>query len=321
MKALVCAEYGDPEGLRVTELPEPQRAAGQILIEVEHAGVSFVDTLTIRNLHQNPHPVPFAPGMEVVGQVLEAEADSRFCKGQRVAALVYDGGHAQRAVAAEHEAFPLPDGCPGDVVAASLSVYLTSYLALTERTRVLSGETVLVTGASGGVGLAAVDIAKHLGARVVALASSAEKREIAEKQGAEVTLDSSDEDLGDRLREMGRSDVVVDVVGGRLAEATFRTLDWGGRFLSLGFAGGGVPKFPANLLLVKNRSALGFALMYYRKHRHETLQNAARSLFSAVEDGSLKPLLREVGSLDDGPRLLRDIMNRRAFGKSALRIS
>lgn len=320
MKALVCDEYGEPERLRVGELPEPQPRPDQVLIDVEYAGVCFVDTLTIRNLHQNPHALPFAPGMEIVGSVVEADESSSVSVGDRVAALVYDGGHAERAVADAHEVFPLPAGIPSDVVAGCLSVYLTSYLALTDRAGVQRGETVLVTGASGGVGLAAVDIAESLGARVVALASSAEKREIARQQGAAHVLDSSDEALKDHLRELGRTNVVVDVVGGRLAETTFRTLDWGGRFLTLGFAGGGVPDFPANLLLVKNRSALGFALMHYRKHRPDLLQDAARKVFRGIETGDLEPLLREVGELADGPRLLRDIMARKAVGKSVLRV-
>ena len=321
MKALVCRDYGAPESLEVSALPSPTSEPGQVLIDVDFAGVSFVDTLTIRDLHQNPHPLPFAPGMEIAGTVADANGGP-FEVGQAVAALTYDGGFAEQAVANASEVFPLPDGLNPSTAASCLSVYLTAYLALLDGARIQPGELVAVTGAAGGVGLGAVEIAAATGAEVIACASSPEKLEIAGQRGAKHLINYSTDDLKSELKKIAPqgTDVVLDVLGGELGETAFRSLGWGGRFLTVGFAAGGVPKFPANLLLVKNRAALGFVLMHYRKHRHDVLQEAAQELFAMIGDERIRPLVREVGSLEDGPRFLRDIMDRRAVGKTVLKI-
>ncbi len=325
MKAVVCSEYGAPEGLQVASFATPEPAEGQVLLDVKSAGVTFVDTLTIQNRHQNPHPLPFVPGMEVAGTVLAhgpGVAPTTPAPGERVAALVYDGGYAERVCATSSEVFPLPDEVPYETAAGCLSVYLTAFLALHEEARLDADETLLVTGAGGGVGLAAVDVAAVHGAQVVACASSADKRDAACAHGAASAVDNDPEQLRDAVRTAapGGVDVVLDVVGAELGEATFRTLGWGGRYVSVGFAGGGVPKFAANLLLVKNRAVLGFALMHYRRQRRAELQRAAAEIFGGIASGSLRPLIREVGGLGDAPRFLRDIMNRTSTGKTVLRL-
>ena len=293
--------------------------------------MSFVDTLMIRNLHQNKHPLPFAAGMEVAGRIAEVgEGVEDLAVGDRVAALVYDGGHAERARAQAHEVFALPEGVEESTAAGMLSVYLTSNLALVRGARLAKGDVLVVAGAAGGVGLAAVEIGSALCARVMALASTEEKRRIASEHGADVTLDSGSEQLLDELKEACETegsdgaDVVFDPVAGPLYQALFRSLGWNGRYLSIGFAGGSgpetIPRVPLNHLLVKNRSAVGFVLMYYRRFRPDLLQAAAAQLFEWCRDGVIDPLVGEPVELSKGGRMMREIMDRRAVGKSVLRV-
>jgi NADPH2:quinone reductase len=241
--------------------------------------------------------------------------------GQRVAALVYDGGWAEVAVADASEVFPLPTGVSSETVAASLSVYLTAYLALTDVAQLQSGETLLVTGAAGGVGLGAVEIGHVLGAIVVACASTEEKLAVAQQFGADAGLRYGEgADLRTAIKEhIGEgTDVVLDLVAGDIFESVFRSLRWGGRYLSVGFAGGEIPKIPANLLLVKHRSARGFILMYYRRYRQDLLRDAAKELFDWMDSGRITPLVSRVASLGDAPELLNEILSRKVTGKGVL---
>jgi NADPH2:quinone reductase len=284
--------------------------------------VSFVDGLMVANRHQNKHELPFAPGMEVAGEVIACgEGVTGISIGDRVAALVYDGGWASVAVADATEVFALPDAVEGSVAAASLSVYLTSYLALTDVAQLEDGETLLVTGAAGGVGLGAVEIGAALGADVIACASTEAKLDAARAHGARLgVLYGADHDLREALSENcpNGTDVVLDPVAGEVYEPTFRSLGWGGRYVSVGFAGGAIPQIPANLLLVKNRSARGFILMYYRRYRHDLLQAAAQQLFGWMADGVINPRVANVAPLAEAPRLLEEINARTVMGKSVL---
>ncbi len=328
MRALVCSEYGPPESLAVGSLPEPVPDRGEVVIAVSHAGVSFVDTLMIRNLHQNKHPVPFAAGMEVAGRVTSIGGDVEdVAVGDSVAALVYDGGHAEFAKAKTREVFPLPDSVQPAIAAGMLSVYLTSYLALVQGARLTKREVLAVSGAAGGVGLAAVEIGKALGARVLAVASTQAKRNVAERRGADLTFAAEPEQLLDSLRDAtgeDGTDVVFDPVAGPLYQPLFRSLGWNGRYLSIGFAGGSgpesIPRVPLNHLLVKNRSAVGFVLMYYRRFRPDLLKSAAAQLFEWCADGVIDPLVQEPRPLAQGATLMREIMDRKAVGKSVLEI-
>ena len=325
MKALVCQGFGPPEELRLGELPSPTPAKGEVLITVAAAGVSFADTLMIRDLHQNKHTLPFAAGMEVAGRIAAlGEGVETLSVGDRIVALVYDGGYAEQAVAPALETFRIPDGMDYATAAAMCGAYLTSHGALVWQGAVQPGETVLVLGAAGGVGLAAVEIAKALGAKVIAAASSAEKLAVAAAHGADHGINYAEADLrAEALALTGGNgvNVVYDPVAGDLYEPSFRSLDWGGRYLTIGYAGGAIPKIPANQLLVKNRAALGFALFYYRKRRPDLLAKSAAQLMDWFTAGKIRPHVSERYSLADGPKALRRIMDRQATGRLVLDIA
>ena len=322
MRAVVCAAFGDPEGLALGELPEPVPGEGEVLIEVGAAGVSFADTLMIRDLHQNKHDLPFAPGMEVAGRIVAAGPGvDGVAVGDRAMALVYDGGYAARVKAKASEIYPIQDNRVTDAMAAALcSVYLTAHPALAHEARLQAGETLLVLGAAGGVGLAAVEVAKAMGARVIAAAGGPEKTAMAAAHGADAVIDYRSADLrAEALRlSDGGVDVVFDPVAGDLYEPSFRALDWGGRYLTIGYAGGAIPKIPANLLLVKNRAALGFALMHYRRNRAGLLRQSAETLLGWAAEGVIRPEVAAELPLDEAATAMRAIMDRKAIGKYVL---
>jgi len=301
----------------------PDPGPGQVLIKVDVAGVSYVDTLIIRNLHQVKHEVPFSPGREVAGSIAAVGDDATgFEPGQRVAAILDKGGHAEYALAPAAETFPCPDGCDALAAGGHMSVYLTSWLALKERACLQPGQRVLVLGAGGGTGLAAVDSAVKLGAEVIAAASSDEKLVAASEIGASYLVNYADSALDKAIKDIWPEgvDVVFDPVAGDLFEPASRSVGWNGSYLIIGFAGGKIPQFAANRLLVKNRAALGFILMYYRRIRPDLMRAAATDVLSGFADGSLKPRTTDIGDLDDAPRMLRSIMDRTMVGKAAVRL-
>ncbi len=322
MKAVFCREFGEPELLQVEDIPTPEPGPGQVLIEVEAAGVSYVDTLIIRNLHQVKHELPFSPGREAAGRV-QALGDgvSGLKIGDRVAAILDKGGHAEYALAPAVETFPCPEVCNITAAGGHMSVYLTAWLALVERAALTAGQKVLVLGAGGGTGLAAVDIATALGAEVIAAASSKAKLALAKARGAGHLINYTTVALDESVKALYPDgvDLVFDPVGGDLFEPASRCIGWNGSHLIIGFAGGGpVPQFAANRLLVKNRSALGFILMYYRSIRPDLLQNAATEILRGFSDDSLHPDTSTTGGLDDAPWMLRAIMDRKLVGKAVL---
>lgn len=324
MRAIVCSEFGPPEKLTLGELPTPQPRAGEVAIRVVAAGVSFADTLMIRNLHQNKHALPFAPGMEVAGVVSAlGEGVSSLAVGDRVIALVYDGGYAEVATALIEDVFPLADEIGMDQGAAISSAYLTSDAALRWEARLGEGETLLVLGGAGAVGLAAVELGRAMGATVIAAASSPEKRALAKEHGATHVIDYTGGDLKAQLAEIkGESgvDVVLDPVAGPHFEAAFGALRWGGRYVVIGFAGGAIPQIPANRLLVKNRSALGFALMHYRRNRQALLRQSAEQIFVLARSGAVRPFIFDAVPLSEAPGALRRIMDRVVLGKIILHV-
>lgn len=319
MRALLCRTYG-LDGLEVGQMPVPEPGAGQVLIAVEAAGISYVDVLMVRNQHQNKHAIPFAPGMEVAGRVIAAgEGVSGFAPGQMVAALVYDGGHAAFALASADETFPLPQACDPVRTAAVLSVALTAEISLVNRANVRPGETVLVGGAAGGVGLSAVQLAKWHGARVIAAASTPERCAVALEAGADAALvyGAAFRDALQAIAPDG-ADVVVDPVGGVFGEAAAQLLAWDGRYVVVGFAGGGVPTFAANRLLVKNRAVLGMVLGYYRWQRPDLLRPAAESVLRAIAEGALSSPVEVINGLDAVPGVLARIAARDMLGKAVV---
>jgi len=322
MKALVCSAYDYPDGLAPGELARPSPGPGQVGVKVRAAAISYVDTMMVRDLHQNKHPLPFAPGMSFAGEVTDlGDGVTSFTLGQRVMGLVYDGAHAEYACGDATEIFPMPESLAFVPAAGLIGSHLTSHASLRWEARLREGETMLVLGASGGVGLAAVEIGKAFGARVIAGASSAEKLAVARRHGAEFCINYSEEDLLEQVQAItdGKGvDVIYDPVGGDLHTAAFRGLGWGGRYVVIGFVGGSVPSFPANRLLVKNRTAIGFVLMHYRRHRTDLLAATAAELCEMVEDGRLRPEVSQVVRLDEIPAVLDALMGRQAIGKAVV---
>ncbi len=324
MRAILCDELGGTEHLRLGEAEAPPVGRGEVGIAVEAAGVSFADGLFVQGKHQTEHVPTFSPGMEVAGRVVEVgEGVTHVREGQAVAALLYDGGYAERATTLATECFPLPQAITPEVAAGALSAYLTAHICLTWEARLEAGERVLVLGAGSGIGLATVAVALALGGEVVATASSADKLAVAKEAGASILVNYREADLRESTLAAtgGRGvDVVVDPVGAQGEEA-FRTLDWGGRYIVAGFAGGAVPQFKGNHLLIKNRSAVGMVLMHYRDRRVDRMQQSAAEVFAMLADGRLAPPVIETGTLADGPRFLQRVLDRDVVGKLVLRVA
>ncbi|MAL77972.1 MAG: NADPH:quinone oxidoreductase [Sneathiella sp.] len=324
MRALICSEdFSGPAGLKTMEVSKPVPGAGEVLIEVMAAGVCFADMLMSRNKHQNKHQPPFSTGMEVAGTVAAIGSGVEgFAVGDRVAALVYDGGHAEYVCAKVTEIFPLPERCDPVQAAALLSVALTSELALVEKGQLRAGETVLIGGAAGGVGISGIQLAKYHGGRVIAVVSDEAKRDACLAAGADAALLYSD-DLRAAVQAVndGRDvDIVLDPVGGDFADQAANCLDWNGRYLIIGFAAGGIPKFAANRLLVKNRAAIGMVLGYYRWRDPARLKVAATAVLAAIGEGALNAPVDLIERLEDIPAAMEKIESRRMIGKAVVRL-
>ena len=320
MRAVHCQELTGVEGLRLVEADPPPLGAGGMLIDVHAAGVNFADTLVIRGEYQEQLDLPFGPGLEVAGTVREtAIYVTSASPGDRVMALLNHGGYAEIAAAHESDVIKIPDKMHFETAATFPVVYLTSHLALRHRARLERGEVLLVHGASGGVGLTAVEVGKALGATVIASASSPEKLEVAQAHGADLTINYAEEDIRDRVLELtGGADVVYDPVGGDAFRASLRCIKPGGRILVIGFASGDVPQIPANHLLVKDASVLGLSLGQLRKYRPLLIRESLGELIEWWERGKLHPLVSETYPLAEYEDALAAITGRRVTGKIAL---
>lgn len=325
MRALICKAYGEGAALSVGDLPIPTPKSAQVQVQVARAGTAYVDALMVRNKHQNKHPLPFAPGMAFAGTVTITGPDvEHVTVGQRVMGLCYDGALAEFAVAPSTEVFPLPDEIPFDVGATLASAYLTPHAALKWEANLQPGERLLVMGASGTVGSAAVALGKALGAEVIGGASTAEKVAMARTVGADHGIcygDGEVHELVETTTGNKNIDVIFDPVGGPLFESAFKTLDWGGRYIVIGFAGGTIPQFAGNRLLVKNRKAIGFVLMHYRRKRTDLLAQSAAELCTLVSDGVLDASPQRVVSLANAGTAIDDFFYRRASGITLANIS
>lgn len=320
MKAVVCHRWGSIEELAIERIAEPRPGPDEILIEVEASGINTTDLLLVRGEHQTSRSLtlPYVPGLETAGRVIACgERVTRFAPGARVMALLSSGGLAERAVAKESEAFAIPAGMKDESAGAFPVSYISSHLALHWNGRLLEGETLLVLGSSGGVGYAAVQIGKAMGARVIAGASSPEKLAIAREAGAEEVLDYSRGKLKESVMEMtaGRGvDVCFDPIGGALSDEALSTLAWGGRILILGFVGG-FQQIAANRLLVRNRSAIGCSGRHFRLHAPEKLARSVDMLLHWVEHGNLRPRVDRVLPLERSVEALQMLADRRVAGK------
>lgn len=322
MKALVCESYGSPHDLVLQERNTPEPTASEVLIEVHAAGINFPDLLMIRGQYQEKLPPPFVPGAEVSGIVKAVGSDVRRIKpGDRVVATPLGGAFAEECVVDEQLCMPLPEALSFEQGAAFTITYATSWHAFRQSADLRSGETVLVLGAAGGAGSSAVEIAKHMGARVIAAASSAEKLAFAKAAGADECINYREASLRDVLKELtgGKGvDVVYDPVGGDTAQAALRALAWHGRYLVIGFASGDIPAFPANIALLKEASIIGVWWgTWARRHPEESLQNMAE-LAALIDQGELVPTVTESYPLPSFSEAFATIEERRACGKVVL---
>jgi NADPH:quinone reductase len=325
MKAVLAKAFAPLEQL-VFEDVEPKSAGpGQVVITVKACGVNFLDGLIVQGKYQTKPPLPFSPGAEVAGIVKEAGAGvSAVAAGTRVLAMPGFGGFAEEVVCDAVNVLPLPPKMDFTTAACFPIVYATSLHALKDRAQLRAGETLLVLGAAGGVGLTAVEIGKIMGARVIAAASSEDKLALAREHGADALINYASSDLRERVKELtaGKGvDVVYDPVGGAYAEAGVRSLGFLGRYLVIGFASGEIPRIPLNLLLLKQASLVGvFWGAYARARPRDNAQNFAE-LFGWYDQGLLRPHVSETFALEDYREALDVVMNRRAKGKVALLVS
>ena len=322
MRAMLCRAFGGPENLELAETEAPSAGPGEVLIAVAAAGVNYADTLMLAGEYQEKPPFPFSPGLEIAGRVeAVGEGVDRIAPGDRVMAVTDHGGFAELAVAREADVYPLPITMDYETAAGFPIIYGTGHAALVWRGALEPGETLLVHAAAGGVGLAAVEIGKALGAKVIATAGGPDKLAVATAHGADAAIDYRTEDIRERVKALteGRgADVVFDPVGGDVFDASLRATAWSGRLLIIGFAAGRVPQIPANILMVKNLSAIGLYWGSYRKHQPQRLAVAFEELFAWYEAGRLNPLVSEAYELARAPEALRDLRERRSTGKLVL---
>lgn len=322
MRALVCSRLEGIDSLSVGDLDRPALGPGQARVEVEAAGVNYPDLLVIRGLYQDQPSLPFAPGMEVAGTVAEVgEGVGNVAVGDRVFAFVPHGGYAEEVVAPSQALFPTPEGMSSDVAASLPIAYGTGYHALVDRARLQDGETLLVLGAAGGVGMAAVQIGAALGARIIAAVSSEEKEQAVRSSGADEVIRYDHADLRDELKRLAPAgvDVVYDPVGGDSTEAAFRSTAWKGRHLVIGFAAGDIPSLPVNLALLKGSSLVGVFWGRFAATEPEANRANMAMLTEWWKDGRIDPVVSATYPLEEATEALRRIGSRGAIGKLVVR--
>ena len=322
MKALVCKQYGPPETLVIESLPDPVPGAGEVLVKVRAAGINFPDVLLIAGTYQVKLPPPFIPGNEAAGIIESVGAGVTRCKpGDRVIITPTGGGFAEKCIAPEKLCLPLPGELSFAQGAGFSITYATSYHAFRQCADLQPGETLLVLGAAGGVGITAVELGKVLGARVIAAASSEDKLQFARDAGADETINYSQVSLRDAVKELtaGKGvDVVYDPVGGELAQMALRSLAWQGRYLVIGFASGEIPDFPANIALLKEASITGVWWGTWASRNPDQSQQNMRDLAAMVKQGKLVPRVTERYPLEHYAEAFAAITQRRARGKVVL---
>ncbi len=324
MRALVCKQYGPTDTLVIEEREDPQPGEGQVLVDVHAAGINFPDVLAIAGKYQVKTPPPFVPGNEASGVVSAVGAGvSQFTIGDKVIVNTLGGAFAEKCVADVYRCAPLPGSLDFEQGAGFSVTYGTSYHAFKQSARLEPGETVLVLGAAGGVGISAVEIAKAMGATVIAAASSQEKLDFAAAAGADHTINYVKQPLKEMAKELTGGngvDVVYDPVGGELAEQALRALAWHGRYLVIGFASGDIPRFPANIALLKEASIIGVWWGTWAAKNPGLQVDNVRELVRYVEKKKLNPRVTESYSLDDFAEAFGAITTRRALGKVTLRM-
>jgi NADPH2:quinone reductase len=323
MKTMLCRAYGPPSSLELAEVPNPTPGPGQVVVDVAACGVNFPDTLVIAGKYQFQPPMPFAPGTDVAGTVRAVGEGVALPVGARVFAFMGAGmgGFAEQVLVNAASVVPLPDGIDLVSAAAMHMPYATTLHALVDRAHLREGETVLVLGAAGGVGLAGVELAKLLGARVIAAASTDEKLAVCSEYGADATINYTTEDLRDRLKALTEGkgvDVVYDPVGGAYAELALRSTAWDGRYLVVGFTGGDIPRVPLNLPLLKGCSVVGVFWGGFLMRDPKANGAHMHQLITWLAEGKIRPHISGTYPLADAPRALEDVLARRVIGKAVI---
>ncbi|WP_417660990.1 NADPH:quinone oxidoreductase family protein [Pseudomonas sp.] len=324
MKAVLCKAFGPAETLVVEETANPEAKKNEVVIDVHSAGVNFPDTLIIEGKYQFKPPFPFSPGGEAAGVVSSVgEKVSHLKVGDRVMALTGWGSFAEQVAVPSYNVMPVPKSMDFPSAAAFGMTYGTSMHALKQRANLQPGETLLVLGASGGVGLAAVEIGKAMGAKVIAAASSAEKLEVAKSAGADELINYSESNLKEEVKRLtgGQgADVIYDPVGGDLFDLAVRSIGWNGRLLVVGFASGRIPEVPVNLMLLKGASVVGvFWGSFAQRQPQDNLANF-QQLFAWHAEGKLKPLVSETFALEKAADAINLLGQRKAVGKVVVQV-
>lgn len=319
MKAIVCDAFGPIDDLQYKDVADPVAEPGHVVVNVEAAGVNFPDGLLVQGLYQMQPDFPFVPGNEVAGTIVElGEGVSHLHVGQRVIALSNLGGYAEKARIAATHVLPLPDAIHVNEGAALVTAHATAHHALKQRAKLQPGETLVVTGAAGGTGLAAVQIGKTMGAKVIAVCSTEEKLALAKEYGADVLINYKENDLKETLKEVtaGKgADVVYECVGGDTFHACSRSMAWEGRLLVVGFAGGEIPKFPVNLALVKGYSVMGVFWGAFTQHDPKGFAQNMQELLTWYVQGKVKVVVDEAVPLHQATQAMKKVMNREVKGK------
>lgn len=325
MKAVVCEKYGPPDSLVVKELPSPRAGAGEVVISVKAASVNFPDVLIIENKYQFKPPLPFSPGSELSGVIKEVgDGASGWTPGERVMAFTTYGAFAEEVKVEANRLVALPKKMSFEEGAAFILTYGTSDHALRDRAALKAGETLLVLGAAGGVGIAAIEIGKALGARVIACASSDDKLAVCREHGADATINYASEDLRERIQAITGNksgvDVVYDAVGGAYTEPAFRSIAWRGRLLVVGFAAGEIPKLPLNLALLKGASVVGVFWGDFGKREPKQFAESLRQIATWYEQGKVRPHVSEKFPLAKAADALKLMAARKVKGKVVLTV-
>lgn len=324
MKAVQCTSYGPPENLEFNDIDDPVAGKGDVLIGIHATGLNFPDTLQIAGKYQFQPPFPFTPSSEVAG-VIEAvgEGVTDVAVGDRVMAMIGVGGMAEKVACPVAAITKIPDSMDFTAASGFGMIYGTSYHALKQRANLQPGETLLVLGASGGVGYAAVEIGKAMGARVIAAASTDEKLAVAKKAGADELINYGDGQLKDKVKKLTGgvgADVIYDPVGGDLFDQSARCINWKGRLLVIGFASGTIPKYPTNLALLKGCDLVGVFWGDFRRREPEVHDQNTEELFALYDEGKLKPLVSQIFPLDKYVDALNVFVNRQAVGKIVIQV-
>lgn len=325
MKAIVCKKYGPPSDLVFDDVESPKLKKDEVLIQIKSCGVNFPDTLIIKGLYQFKPELPFIPGSDVAGVVIEVGSEVKHVSvNDEVFGFVMQGGYAEKVAMPANMCFKKPQKMSFEIASSFMIAYGTSYHALKDRAKLKEGDTLLVLGASGGVGLAAVELGKLMGAKVIAAASSEDKLELCKEYGADEVINYATEDLKSKVKELtdGKGvDVVYDPVGGEYSEIALRSMAWEGHYLVVGFAAGSIPKIPLNLPLLKGCAIVGvfwgsFAMKNPKMNMDNTMQ-----LMKWLEEGKLKPHIHKVYELKDASKALEEMMNRKVKGKVVIQCS